>query len=76
MKKLFALLGAILSLIYIISPIDLIPGDLTTIVGVLDDAAVVPILIACLRTLGLNLPFFGKKKEDEKDDDIIDVDPK
>lgn len=78
MKKLFALLGAILSLMYLISPVDLIPGDLTTIVGLIDDVAVLPIFIGCLKVLGLDVSRLlggkGKKQKKKEGGEIVDID--
>lgn len=78
MKKIFALLGAILSAIYIISPVDLIPEGLTGIVGLIDDAAVLPIFLGCLKVLGVDFSkILGKKsKKEEKPEDgeVVDID--
>ena len=54
MKKIFALLGAILSVIYLVSPVDLISEIPLGPVGLIDDAAVIPILLACLKVLGVD----------------------
>ena len=81
MKKLFALLGAILSVLYLISPVDLIPEAVFGPLGLIDDAAIIPILLGCLRTLGVDLSRIlpGKSKpkatkKGESDKDIIDID--
>ena len=81
MKKLFALLGAVLSAMYLISPVDLMPEALMGPLGLLDDAAVIPILLTCLKTLGLDLsrllPGNHKSKpvkKNKSDSDIIDID--
>ncbi len=73
MKKLFAALGAILSVLYLINPVDIIP-DAVLPVGLLDDAAVIPILLACLRTLGFDASrLLGRKPKKDKADDDTDV---
>ncbi len=81
MKKLFALLGAILSAIYLISPVDAIPEAVAGPLGLIDDAMVLPILLACLKTLGLDLSHIltGKNKaraskKEKSNNDVIDVD--
>ncbi len=82
MKKLFALVGAILSVIYLVSPVDLIPGDLATGFGLIDDAAVIPILLGCLKILGFDasrlLGRRQKKKAQTKDavagGEVVDID--
>lgn len=63
MKKLVAVLGAILSLVYILNPsagfIELIPDNLPFL-GNLDEAGATAILIACLRLI------FTKKERELK----------
>ena len=75
--KLLALLGAVLSAIYIVNPtagfIEFIPDNIPGI-GNLDEAAVTGILIYCLTVLGVKLPFGGRKKEAETE--MKDVGPK
>jgi len=75
MKKTFALLGAILSVIYLVSPIDLISEFPLGPLGLLDDAAVIPILLACLKVLGFDASrLLGRKsKKDKEKEDVIDV---
>lgn len=75
MKKIFALLGAILSVLYLINPVDLI-SDFAFPVGLLDDALVIPILLSCLKTLGFDASrLFGKVKAAKKEekDDVVDI---
>ena len=55
--KVTALLGAILSFVYLLNPtfgIDLLPDNLF-LVGNIDEATATGILLACLRYLGLDL---------------------
>lgn len=74
MKKLFAVLGVIASLAYLISPIDLIPDAILGL-GFIDDLFVIPILLKCLKILGLDASrLFGRRSEQvSKESDIIDV---
>ncbi len=77
MKKLFAAIGAVLSVVYIINPtaglLEIIPDNIPGI-GNLDEAAVTGILIACLRVLGLDvLRLFGKKEKNDNTD-VVDID--
>lgn len=77
MKKLFALLGAILSVVYLVSPVDLLPEAVMGPIGLIDDAAVLPILIACLKVLGLDMSrLLGKKPTSKKSDknEVVDID--
>ena len=78
MKKLFALLGAILSVIYLISPVDLISEIPLGPIGLIDDAAVIPIHLACLKVLGFDASrLLGRRsskiKKAAKEDDIVDI---
>ena len=65
MKKLLAVLGIIIGVIYILNPtagvIELIP-DNTPFIGNLDEASAFALILACLRYLGID-PFkkFRKK---------------
>lgn len=82
MKKLFAIIGAVLSVFYIINPtagvFELIPDNLP-VVGNLDEAAATGLLITCLKLLGVDLigMFTGKRgaKSDEASNvDVVDID--
>ena len=73
MKKLFVLFTAIVSLIYLLNPtagvIELIPDNFP-VIGNLDEAAAVAILLSALRFFGFDLTkFFGRKKIGNKDEE-------
>ena len=71
-KKLIAIFFAAASVAYILNPtagvFEGIPDNLP-LVGNLDEAAAVAILIACLRYLGFDVTRFFKRE------DVIDVKP-
>lgn len=70
MKKLTVLLLGILAAIYIINPgagvFELIPDNLP-LIGNLDEAAAVTLLLMCLRYFGIDLTrlFRGDKRDDD-----------
>ena len=75
MKSLLVAIAAFLSVVYLINPtagfLEFIPDNLP-IVGNLDEAAAVTILLACARYFGLDLSkFFGSKSKDKED--IVDI---
>ncbi len=75
MKKLLAIIGAVISTIYLINPtagmFELVP-DVIPFIGNIDEAAVTALLIGCLKVVGFDpLSIFGSKKEE--DEDVIDV---
>lgn len=78
MKKFLALLGAILSVIYLINPtagiLEIIPDNLP-VIGNLDEATIVAILIGCLRYLGVDVTrWFSQRSDDKKKkEEVIDV---
>lgn len=66
MKSFLILVSGIISFIYLINPgagiLELIP-DGFPVIGNLDEAAAVAVLLACLRHFGLDLTaFFNRKK--------------
>jgi len=62
MKKLFWISIATFSGIYIFIPE---PTDLIPILGWLDEATALTILIYALKNLGINVPSFFKKEEEK-----------
>lgn len=80
MKKLIALLGAVLSVIYLINPADFLPEAVLGPIGLIDDAAVIPILLACLKTLGFDASRLLGRKSKRKDKgntsgaEVVDID--
>jgi uncharacterized membrane protein YkvA (DUF1232 family) len=64
LSKLFAWMGILLSVIYILNPtmgvFELIPDNLP-IIGNLDEAGATALLISCVRYLGLDVLPFGKR---------------
>ena len=77
MKKPVVLCLGLLSALYILNPtaglFEIIPDNLPFI-GNLDEAAAVALLLMCLKYFGIDLPNIFRRGE--KDDKIIDVDPK
>lgn len=74
MKKFIVVILGILSVLYIINPgagiFELIPDNIP-LVGNLDEAAAVALLLACLRYFGIELPdIFVRKKDSERTIDI------
>lgn len=75
MKSLFVLFTALVSILYLLNPtagfIELIP-DNVPIIGNLDEAAAVALLLSALRYFGFDLSrFFGRKSvesEGEKEE--------
>lgn len=72
MKKLTVILLGILAVIYIINPgagvFELIPDNLP-LIGNLDEAAAVTLLLMCLRYFGIDLTRLFRR--DQRDDDSI-----
>lgn len=69
MKSLFVAFTAIISVIYMLNPtfglIELIP-DAVPVIGNLDEATAMAVLIACLRYFGCDIAgFFGKEKKSD-----------
>lgn len=65
MKSFFVALSALFSVIYLLNPtfgmIELIP-DALPVIGNLDEATAMAILVACMRYFGYDISgFFGKK---------------
>ena len=65
MKSFFIALTAVFSVIYLLNPtfgmIELIP-DAVPLIGNLDEASAMAILVACMRYFGFDIAgFFGKK---------------
>ncbi|MBT3585714.1 MAG: DUF1232 domain-containing protein [Halobacteriovoraceae bacterium] len=65
-KKVFAILGILIGVIYILNPtagvLELIPDNMPFI-GNLDEVAAVILILRCLRVFGIDLT--GKKKNSE-----------
>lgn len=76
MKSLFVIIAAILSVIYLVNPgagiIEFLPDNLP-LIGNLDEATATAVLLACARYFGLDLARFFGRKDEEKDDSVIDV---
>lgn len=75
MKKIVVFIAGILATLYILNPtaglFEIIPDNLP-LVGNLDEAAAVALLLMCLKYFGIDLPdIFNRDKDDEK---IIDLD--
>lgn len=75
MKKIVIFCVGLLATLYILNPtaglFEIIPDNLP-LVGNLDEAAAVALLLMCLKYFGIDLPnIFGRDKDDEK---TIDVD--
>lgn len=71
MKKLFWISIATFSGIYIFIPE---PTDLIPILGWLDEATALSILIYALKNLGVTIPSFFKGKEESVKEKIITID--
>lgn len=73
MKKLGIVLIGLFCLIYILNPgagfFELIPDNLP-IIGNLDEAAAVAVLLMCLKYFGINLPDIFRRDSDQADKDI------
>lgn len=77
MKKPVVVCLGLLSALYILNPtagiFEIIPDNLP-LIGNLDEAAAVALLLMCLKYFGIDLPnIFRRGKADEK---TIEVDPK
>lgn len=66
MKKLGIILLGLFCLLYLFNPgagfFELIPDNIP-VIGNLDEAAAVAILIMCLKYFGIELPGFGRDKD-------------
>jgi len=73
MKKLGTIFLGLFCLIYLFNPgagiFELIPDNLP-IIGNLDEAAAVTILLMCLQSLGITLPDIFRRKNEQQDKDI------
>lgn len=68
MKSFFVALAAAFSAVYLLNPtmgaVELIP-DIVPVLGNLDEATAMAILVACMRYFGYDISgFFGKRKID------------
>lgn len=77
MKKILIFLVGLLSIIYILNPtagvFEIIPDNLP-LIGNLDEAAAVALLLMCLKYFGIDLPNIFRRGETE--DKTINIDPK
>jgi hypothetical protein len=78
MKGFVVIIIALLSAIYLLNPtfgvLELIPDNMP-LVGNLDEATAMAVLLACARYFGFDFSrFFGKRGEDVQERDIVDVD--
>jgi len=69
MKSLFVAFTAIISVIYMLNPtwgvIEVIPDNIP-VIGNLDEATAMAVLVACLRYFGFDIAgFFGKEKKSD-----------
>lgn len=75
MKKIVVFVVGLLAALYILNPtagvFELIPDNLP-LLGNLDEAAAVALLLMCLRYFGIELPDIFRRDDDK----TIDVDPK
>ena len=73
MKKLGTILLGLFCLIYLFNPgagiFELIPDNIP-IIGNLDEAAAVTILLMCLQSFGIILPDIFRRKNEQQDKDI------
>ena len=77
MKKILVFCVGLLSTLYILNPtagvFEIIPDNLP-LIGNLDEAAAVALLLMCLKYFGIDLPnIFRRGENDEK---TINIDPK
>ena len=77
MKKIVVFCLGLLSALYILNPtaglFEIIPDNLP-VIGNLDEAAAVALLLMCLKYFGIDLPnIFRRGETDEK---TIEIDPK
>ena len=76
MKKPVVFCVGLLSVLYILNPtaglFEIIPDNLP-LIGNLDEAAAVALLLMCLKYFGIDLPNIFRRGE--ADDKTIDVDP-
>ena len=76
-KKILIFLVGLLSIIYILNPtagvFEIIPDNLP-LIGNLDEAAAVALLLMCLKYFGIDLPNIFRRGETE--DKTINIDPK
>ena len=74
MRKLIALLGGLLGLLYILNPtaglIEFIPDNLP-LIGNLDEAAAVFLILGCLRYFGIDLMKYFRAPANKGSKDII-----
>lgn len=77
MKKIVVFFIGLLAAIYILNPtagfFEIIPDNLP-LVGNLDEAAAVALLLMCLKYFGIDLPNIFRRGED--DEKTIDIDSK
>lgn len=77
MKKPMVFCIGLLATIYILNPtagfFEIIPDNLP-LIGNLDEAAAVALLLMCLSYFGIELPNIFRR--DKSDDKTIDIDPK
>lgn len=75
MKKIVVFIIGLLSVIYILNPtagiFEIIPDNLP-MVGNLDEAAAVALLLICLKYFGIDLPNIFRRDQD--DDKTIEID--
>ena len=69
MKSIFVAFTAIVSVIYLLNPtfgmIELIPDNIP-VIGNLDEATAMAVVVACLRYFGFDIAgFFGKEKKSD-----------
>ncbi len=69
-KKLFAIAGGIIGIIYILNPtagiIEFIPDNIPFI-GNLDEAGAIVLVLGCLRYFNIDLTGYFKAKKDKED---------
>lgn len=79
MKSILVAIAAVLSAVYLVNPtagfLEFIPDNLP-VVGNIDEAAAVAILLACARYFGFDLSsFLGRRGEDgTSKKNVVDVD--
>ncbi len=77
LKKILIFLVVLLSIIYILNPtagvFEIIPDNLP-LIGNLDEAAAVALLLMCLKYFDIDLPNIFRRGETE--DKTINIDPK
>ncbi len=78
MKSLFVALAALLSAIYLLNPgfgqVEFI-NDLIPVIGNIDEATAMAVLIACARYFGFDLSkFLGRRHGSGAKGEVVDVD--